>query len=1024
MPIEIKGSFLEPTKHSRPLVRWWWPGIDVEEEQLLRELAEIDERGFGGAEIQPLAPGMPRQLHRGRGRYERVHRFMQPYYYEMVGTVLDEARKRNLMINLAVSSGWPTGGSYVKNEEAQQNLLIGYAAVMGGRYRGPLPRAEILPPEKSGRFARRAGIKQILAHGGSKPVLKYVVAARPQRRWDAARSLGFLRPRAIHLDPAHLIDLTEYADEDGFLEWEFPRRGLWYIFAFYTRVMAPDHLIAASAEDPEKEGLVIDHLSALPLERWLNHHFDRGKAHFGDHFGRRLYGYFVDNPQLAGEEAGLLWTADFKKEFRRRRGYDITPFLPVLFTPVRDYYHTFAPAADRDAPNFDIREQRIGDRVRYDYHLTVSDLFNDRFLGTLAGWGRENRLRSKVEAHGFRADLLGSHGSVDLPVTEQDHAGGEMDFLRIAGSAAIIHDKPLVAARAMGWRGREYKTTPLKWKVAADRLFAAGANQLIYHGFPYRDPAADCPEAYLFSDPHLPTSRSTSTNFSRINEFWEFYPMLNDYVTRCQHILQQGKVVCNVALFFPLLGYPDIPLGREELSCGYLDEDDAPLEDQDGAARDRWKRVAARKWLKAKRRCTDNLSANGYYYTHINEDALLRGLVEGGKLLVGMAEIEAVIFNQIEHISLPLARKLEEMAAGGVRVIFMGALPQQQPGYEGCKDNDPRIREMMRALNEKEKAFVREEMPSPVLKAKGVLPNVVFEREQRTIHYIHRRTTDTDYYFLRSGSPHPRRVRFSLPHGYRIPCILDPFTGETEEAAVYEAVRDQLFMELDFAPYASFLLEMKDAPSARRHHLLRGPPLEARRERSRLVAYAAKPGEYRFLSDSGEIKKAVPPTLLPEPLSINRWQFSTTSKDLRGNEQKIELKMQRLEDWRAIPALEYCSSRGHYEAEFDVDESYLSAELNLLLSLGRVGDVAIVTCNGHRLKPLLLPPYEADVTSHIQVGKNNITIEVIPTLNNRLVGFGRQGGVAYRNHRHKKNLMPSGLIGPVRIIPRYRIFIA
>ena len=124
------------------------------------------------------------------------------------------------------------------------------------------------------------------------------------------------------------------------------------------------------------------------------------------------------------------------------------------------------------------------------------------------------------------------------------------------------------------------------------------------------------------------------------------------------------------------------------------------------------------------------------------------------------------------------------------------------------------------------------------------------------------------------------------------------------------------------------------------------------------------------------------------------------------------------------PALEYCSSRGHYEAEFDVDESYLSAELNLLLSLGRVGDVAIVTCNGHRLKPLLLPPYEADVTSHIQVGKNNITIEVIPTLNNRLVGFGRQGGVAYRNHRHKKNLMPSGLIGPVRIIPRYRIFIA
>lgn len=1023
MPIETKGSFLEPTKHSRPLVRWWWPGVDVEEEQLLRELAEIDEQGFGGAEIQTLAPGMPRHLHRDRERYEKVHRFMQPYYYEMVGAVLDEARKRNLAINLAVSSGWPTGGNYVKNEEAQQNLLVGYAAVMGGRYRGHLPRAEALPSVKSGRSARRTGVGQILAHGGPKPVLKYVVAARPQRRWDAARSLGLFRPRTILLDAASLTDLTEYADEDGFLEWEFPRRGLWYIFAFYTRAMGPDHLTAVVAEDPEKKAMVIDHLSAAPLERWLNHHFDRGRAHFEDHFGRRLCGYFIDNPRLGGEEAGLLWSADFKKEFGKRRGYDITPFLPVLFTPTRDYYHTFAPAADRDSPCFDIEEQRIGDRIRYDYHLTVSDLFNERFLGTLAEWGGENRLRSKVEAHGFRSDLLRSHGFVDLPVTEQDHAGGEIDFLRIAGSAAIIHDKALVAARAMGWRGRDYKTTPLKWKVAADRLFAAGINQLVYHGFPYRDPAAECPEAYPFSDPHLPASRSTSTNFSRINEFWEFYPMLNDYVTRCQHILQQGKVICNVALFFPLLGYPDIPLGREELSCGYLDEDDAPLEGVDGGARERWKRVAAKKWLKAERRCTDNLGANGYYYTHINEDSLLRGRVEGGKLLVGMAEIEAVIFNHIEHISLPLARKLEEMAAGGVRIIFMGALPQQQPGYSGYQDNDPRIKEIMRALNEKEKAFVTEEKPTPVLKAKGVLPNLVFEREQRAIHYIHKQTADTDYYFLRSGSRFPQRVRFSLPHGYRTPYILDPFTGEVEEATVHEAVGDKLFMELDFAPYGSFLLEMKDAPSTSRHHLLRGPPLRTGRVRSRLVAYAAKPGEYRFLLNSGEIKKVVPAALLPEPLSINRWQFATTCKDLRGREQRIELKMQRLEDWREIPELEYCSSRGCYEAEFDVDESYLDADLNLLLSLGRVGDVAIVTCNGHRLDPLLMPPYETDVTSHIQAGKNNIVVEVIPTLNNQLIGFGRQGGVAYGNHRHKTNLMPSGLIGPVAIIPRFKMFI-
>ena len=1017
---------MDPPKYSRPMVRWWWPGADVEEEELLRELAELDENGFGGAEIQALSSGMPRHLHRDRDRYEKVHRFMQPYYYEMVGAVLDEAKQRKLVIDLAVSSGWPTGGTYVKKEDAQQNLLFGYGAVLGGRrYRGPVPQAAAGSPMKAGRFMERWGIDRILPRGGgdlNKPELKYVVAACPQRRWDA-RSLRLFRLHTIRLDPSSFIDLTAHVDDDGLLEWEFPR-GLWYIFAFYTRTMGTDLLSAAAAEDPEKEGLIIDHLSSAPLKRWLNHHFDRGKAHFEDHFGRRLCGFFIDNPRLNKGEAGLFWTANFKKEFRERRGYDIIPFLPVLFTPAQDYHYSLAPvAADRNTPRFDIGDHRIGDRVRYDYHLTVSDLFNEQFIATLAEWGRKNRLRSRVQAYGFRVDLLRAYGLSDMPVTEQNYAGGGMDFLKIAGSAAIIYDKPLVVAEAMGWCGREYKTTPLKWKVAADKLFTAGVNQLIYHGFPYQDPAADCPEAYPFSGPHVPASRSSSTNFSHINEFRAFFPTLNNYITRCQHILQQGKIVCNVALFFPLLGYPDMPPGREELSGGYLDECDAPVESGESGGKAGRKLTAAERWLKAQLKCTDNLSANGYYYTHINEESLLRGRAEGGKLLVGSGEIEAVLFNHIEYISLPLAKKLEELAAGGVKIIFMGAFPQQQPGYHEYQINEPRIKELMRALNEKEKAFVTEEMPAPILKAKGVLPNVVFEHEQPAIHYIHKRTAGNDYYFFRSSSSHSRRVKFSLPHGYRIPYILNPYTGEADEAPVYEAVGNHLLIELDFDPYGSYLLELKDLPSARRHHLLKAPQLKTIREENRLVAYASGQGEYSFILSHGETKRIIPAGPFPEPLKINRWQFDTVYRDVYGHVQEIALKMNELKDWRQIPALEHCSSRGRYEAELIMDESYFAADLNLLLSLGQVGDVAIVKCNGRELEPLLTPPYEADITPYLRIGENTLEIEVIPTLNNQLIGYGRQGGVAYRNHRHKKSLMPSGLIGPVMIIPRAKLYI-
>ena len=42
-------------------------------------------------------------------------------------------------------------------------------------------------------------------------------------------------------------------------------------------------------------------------------------------------------------------------------------------------------------------------------------------------------------------------------------------------------------------------------------------------------------------------------------------------------------------------------------------------------------------------------------------------------------------------------------------------------------------------------------------------------------------------------------------------------------------------------------------------------------------------------------------------------------------------------------------------------------------------------------------------------------IEVIPTIRNRLIGYGKKGGKNWKNHKKKKQFMPSGLIGPIEI---------
>lgn len=54
----VRLQFQSPLKKYRPLVRWWWPGNDVTDSELRREIDLLDKAGFGGAEIQSFVKGI------------------------------------------------------------------------------------------------------------------------------------------------------------------------------------------------------------------------------------------------------------------------------------------------------------------------------------------------------------------------------------------------------------------------------------------------------------------------------------------------------------------------------------------------------------------------------------------------------------------------------------------------------------------------------------------------------------------------------------------------------------------------------------------------------------------------------------------------------------------------------------------------------------------------------------------------------------------------------------------------------
>ena len=77
-------------------------------------------------------------------------------------------------------------------------------------------------------------------------------------------------------------------------------------------------------------------------------------------------------------------------------------------------------------------------------------------------------------------------------------------------------------------------------------------------------------------------------------------------------------------------------------------------------------------------------------------------------------------------------------------------------------------------------------------------------------------------------------------------------------------------------------------------------------------------------------------------------------------------------DWQTLPGLEKFNGSLVYTLRFSLDKLPARA----VLSLGRVCEIAEVSINGSDAFPLLLPPFEADVTEGLVCGENVLTVRV------------------------------------------------
>ncbi len=186
------------------------------------------------------------------------------------------------------------------------------------------------------------------------------------------------------------------------------------------------------------------------------------------------------------------------------------------------------------------------------------------------------------------------------------------------------------------------------------------------------------------------------------------------------------------------------------------------------------------------------------------------------------------------------------------------------------------------------------------------------------------------------------------------------------------------------------------------------------------VIFPCKDSEQAAITDTGNFPKAIPVTTLK-----GSWQVSFDPN--WGGPEKVTFD--KLCDWSESKdnGIKYYSGIATYRKTFDLPQvSGLRSQISdkrVYLDLGKLHEMARVRLNGEDLGVVWCAPWRIDVSDAVKAGNNDLEIEVANLWPNRLIGDAakpeaKQFTWTIQGHPYnaKSELLPSGLLGPVRLI--------
>ncbi len=405
-----------------------------------------------------------------------------------------------------------------------------------------------------------------------------------------------------------VLDVTKCLTEDGSLRWNAPA-GRWTLLRMGHTSTGTKNETGGGGKGLECDKLNADAVR-LQFDRW----FGEAQRQVDPQVASRvLHQVFLDSWECGSQN----WTQDFIPQFKARRRYDPTRYLPIM-------------------AGYPIASAEVSERFLHDVRQTIAELLDEAFFSTLAELSHRSgcKLAAECVAPTMLSDGMQHFQHVDVPTGEfwlLSPTHDKPNDIRDAISAAHIYGKPIVAAEAFTQLRTSWDEHPALLKPLADRHFAQGINHLIHHVFvqnPWLDrkPGATLGNVGLY--------------FQRDQIWWPGCQAWVGYCHRIQSVLQQGRPVMDIALFTGE-EYPRRSILPERLVDslpGLLGEKRIASEQQ---------RMANQGTLLRERPAGVRHAANitnpsewhdplrGYKYDSINRDALIRlATVRDGRIVL------------------------------------------------------------------------------------------------------------------------------------------------------------------------------------------------------------------------------------------------------------------------------------------------------------------------------------------------------------------------------------------------------